>query len=220
MDNINRAARSDGDATKTALIEAAGKLIAERGFANTMGKDICARAGTNTAAINYHFGGRDGLYIAVLEEVHRRMMGLNELQALEKKDAAPEEKLRLFLDAFVRAAWDEDDWTVRVWMRELLSPSPFIKKIITEQALPKLSVVRRIFSEYTGLSQEDERLYSAIVGTMAPFIWMMLAQRSELREVRGIVPVQCGKKEFAAHLKTFVLAGLKPFCPQTKKRSN
>ena len=36
-----------------------------------------APAGTNAAAINYHFGGIEGLYAAVLCEAHRRLISLD-----------------------------------------------------------------------------------------------------------------------------------------------
>ena len=50
-----RAQRSDGRSTRAVVLEAAGKVFAERGFAEATSKEICERAGTNGAAVNYYF---------------------------------------------------------------------------------------------------------------------------------------------------------------------
>jgi AcrR family transcriptional regulator len=47
--------------TKAALLEAAKQLIVERGFAGATVRELAAAAGTNVAAINYHFGSRQEL---------------------------------------------------------------------------------------------------------------------------------------------------------------
>ena len=41
-----RAQRSDGRSTRAVVLEAAGKVFAERGFAEATSKEICERAGT------------------------------------------------------------------------------------------------------------------------------------------------------------------------------
>lgn len=53
---------------KAALLQAAKKLVGERGFAGTSVRDLVAASGTNQAAVNYHFGSREELLTqAVLE---------------------------------------------------------------------------------------------------------------------------------------------------------
>jgi AcrR family transcriptional regulator len=48
------------------LLEAAKRCLEERGFARTSSRDIAAAAEANHAAINYHYGSKDGLLIAAL----------------------------------------------------------------------------------------------------------------------------------------------------------
>ena len=45
----------------------AARLFADRGFAPVTVRDICRRARANVAAVNYHFGGKHGLYTAVMQ---------------------------------------------------------------------------------------------------------------------------------------------------------
>ena len=61
--------------TKDKLMDAAEKLFARRGFHGTSLRDITAEAGVDLALVNYHFGGKKQLLIAVVE---RRGQVLNE----------------------------------------------------------------------------------------------------------------------------------------------
>lgn len=66
-----------GAGTRAQLILAAMQLFSAHGFDGVSTRTISAAAGANQAAINYHFGGKSGLYRAVIthitEEVRRRM---------------------------------------------------------------------------------------------------------------------------------------------------
>jgi AcrR family transcriptional regulator len=64
---------SAGDATAERLLDAAERLIGERGLAGASVRAICADAGANVAAVHYHFGSKDALVDAVLA---RRMADL------------------------------------------------------------------------------------------------------------------------------------------------
>ena len=52
-------------ATRERLLEAACALFAERGWHGARVQDVCRAADANIAAVNYHFGGKEGLYRAV-----------------------------------------------------------------------------------------------------------------------------------------------------------
>src|ERR1700761_5661167 len=60
--------------TRQRLLEVAGQVFAEKGFDRTTGKEICEQAGINTAAVNYYYGGIEGLYTAVVQEAHSRFV--------------------------------------------------------------------------------------------------------------------------------------------------
>jgi AcrR family transcriptional regulator len=63
---------SRGDQARAALIRAGAELFAERGLDGASTREIAARAGQNVASIAYHFGGKDGLYLAVAQEIARQ----------------------------------------------------------------------------------------------------------------------------------------------------
>jgi len=59
--------------TRARLLHAAARLFAERGYARVTVRDICKKAHANVAAVNYHFGGKDGLYRAVMRHAMETM---------------------------------------------------------------------------------------------------------------------------------------------------
>jgi TetR/AcrR family transcriptional regulator len=63
--------RSNGLRTRAEIVAAAERQFAERGFQATRLEDIAAQVGIRRAAIFYHFGDKQELYAAVLEEVFR-----------------------------------------------------------------------------------------------------------------------------------------------------
>jgi TetR/AcrR family transcriptional regulator, regulator of cefoperazone and chloramphenicol sensitivity len=67
----NGQARSD--ATRMALVTAATKVFARTGFEAVGTREIAAAAGVHPALIGYHFGGKEGLYLAVFEHIATAM---------------------------------------------------------------------------------------------------------------------------------------------------
>ena len=49
------------DQTRSAILAAAERLYADRGFGDVTLRDIVAEANVNLAAVNYHFGSKDEL---------------------------------------------------------------------------------------------------------------------------------------------------------------
>jgi AcrR family transcriptional regulator len=61
-----------GQSTRTSILEHAIGIFASRGFADVTTRELADAAGANQAAILYHFGGKEGLYLAVAELVADR----------------------------------------------------------------------------------------------------------------------------------------------------
>lgn len=88
--------------TRDQLLEAAQELFSQRGFHATSVRDIAAATGATAAAINYHFGSKDGLIRAVLAQAAAPMHAAREarLAELETAGRAPtiEEVVRAFFE--------------------------------------------------------------------------------------------------------------------------
>jgi TetR/AcrR family transcriptional regulator len=80
--------RSSGLQTRAEIVAAAERFFAERGFEATRLDDIAAEVGIRRAAIFYHFGDKQELYAAVLDEVFRDWSLPSGGSAAERLEAA------------------------------------------------------------------------------------------------------------------------------------
>jgi AcrR family transcriptional regulator len=178
----SRPASSHGHATRQQLLDVAGQVFAERGFADATSKEICARAGTNAAAVNYHFGGREPLYEAVLIEAHHHLVKLEELQRAAAQDGDPRDKLRAVLTAIVQRATAPDaHWATRVLVRELLTPTAGASALAHKAIAPKVRAMQGIVGEILGLPPDSPGLQRSLLLLMGPCMALLLAPRP-LRE--------------------------------------
>jgi AcrR family transcriptional regulator len=88
------------DQTRTAILHAAERLYADRGFGDVTLRDIVAAADVNLAAVNYHFGSKDELIaeLFVSRSLVTNRERLNELKAAELAGGG-----RAGIDAVLRA---------------------------------------------------------------------------------------------------------------------
>jgi AcrR family transcriptional regulator len=88
------------DHTRSAILSAAERLYADRGFADVTLRDIVAAADVNLAAVNYHFGSKDELIaeLFVTRSLATNRERLNELKAAEAAGGG-----RADVDAILRA---------------------------------------------------------------------------------------------------------------------
>ena len=97
--------------TKARILDAAERLFADHGFPTTSLRDITQEAGVNLAAVNYHFGSKEALLIAVLERTttpvnQARLEQLDELEAAGGDAPVPTEQLvRAFLTPMFEKWW-------------------------------------------------------------------------------------------------------------------
>jgi AcrR family transcriptional regulator len=128
-------------ATREKIIKAASRAFARNGYEGASIRTIVAEADVNQAAINYHFGSKEGLYRAVLQAA---------LRALMKDDDAPqnpgdlprETALRRFVRRQLRpmTARDELSEYVRIFNWETLKPSPVFRQFMVREAAPFFAV--------------------------------------------------------------------------------
>lgn len=90
--------------TATRILEAAKRLLAEKGFAALTLEAIAADAGVNKAATRYHFGSKAGLLEALVDEIV-----LDECASMAhdiSSDATLDERLDSFLESVRRISVD------------------------------------------------------------------------------------------------------------------
>ncbi|MDF1855026.1 TetR/AcrR family transcriptional regulator [Pseudooceanicola sp.] len=95
--------------TALRILAAAEKLFAEQGVELTSVREITRQAGANVASVNYHFGSKDDLTVAVFERAiarasELRMNALNRcLRAAEARKSPPDlaELVSIFIEPYM-----------------------------------------------------------------------------------------------------------------------
>jgi len=82
--------------TRAKIINAVVESIGEVGFQGTTATQIAKRAGVTWGAVQHHFGGKDGILEAVLEDTLNRFAA--RLADLPTESASLEERVSIFVD--------------------------------------------------------------------------------------------------------------------------
>jgi AcrR family transcriptional regulator len=137
---------SGTDQTKARLLEAAGQEFAEKGFDAARVRSICRRAGANLAAVNYHFGDKEQLYVAAVLEAHR--CGTEFPPEAELRQGTPAEQLRryihFFLSNVVAMNRQKNSWHHALMLREMLQPTAASETLVREAIRPRFARLKEI----------------------------------------------------------------------------
>jgi AcrR family transcriptional regulator len=82
----------DPERTRAEIIEVATHEFADQGYAGARVDEIAAKTRTTKRMIYYYFGGKEGLYLAVLEQAYRHIRSLE--QQLDVDHLEPVDALR------------------------------------------------------------------------------------------------------------------------------
>jgi AcrR family transcriptional regulator len=152
-------------ATREKIIKAASRAFARNGYDGASIRAIVGEADVNQAAINYHFGSKEGLYRAVLQAALLALMKGSDARADPRKlprDAA----LRHFVRQQLRPITSGDDDLsvyVRVFGWETLRPSPVFRKFMAREAAPFFTAATDLVRRFLPKRATDEQ---AVVGAL------------------------------------------------------
>ena len=196
------------DLTKSRLLEGAGEEFAAKGFELARVRAICDRAGVNLAAINYHFGDKEHLYVEVLREAHR--CGLDPQEERFDRRLPPAERLRTFIHHFlgrVLAMNQPEDWQHRLMLREMLSPTPFSEVLVREMIRPRFEFIRGLMQEICP-EADDRRLNALAFSVIGQCLHYKMARRVTERLIGDEGYRALDLDYLTDHITAFCLAAL------------
>jgi AcrR family transcriptional regulator len=215
--------REDEDqSTRRRLLEVAGQVFADKGFDRATGKEICERARANTAAVNYYFGGMEGLYVAVVQEAHSRLITFDALSAAVAGKVDAKAKLQAVIELLVRTLTGPaaSSWVLRVIGREVVAPSPALDALRKKEMLPKTHILRSIVGELMGLPEDHPAVARGCISVIAPCFMLLVGDRRTLK--RAFPNFGFASRDAAAvvsHMLRFALAGLAAVASDARKEA-
>lgn len=143
--------RKDGEQTRQKILEVALQVFGEKGYHDATHAEICRRAGANTAAINYHFGSKDGLYQAAWEHAVEQMDELHPVDGGVAADAPAEERLRGKIEALLNRFTDPRLGHFHsIRMMELVNPTGLLDEVFARKLAAYRQHTRGILRDLLG----------------------------------------------------------------------
>jgi AcrR family transcriptional regulator len=131
--------------TTQQILNAAGEVFAEKGFKQATVREICAKAGVNLAAVNYHFGDKERLYIAAVKNA-RNVLEANVPLPSHVDVVDPEDALRVMIQTLARRILNREveSWQHGLLVREFMNPSRACEEIMQESIKPFMEKLQAV----------------------------------------------------------------------------
>ena len=205
--------RADGEASRARILEAAGKLFAERSFASVSVRRIATAAGVNLSAIGYHFGGKEELYGAVLRQLvvdTEPMIGpaIAHLDAGVAAAAGDRQALARVMAEFLRGflgsilGTERMRWQIALMLREFHQPSSWLPMLLEERIHPLHNAVAGLVGAASGRPAEapETRLLTAA----------LIGQCMALGAARRVIWARLDWDDYTPERIAFVIATIVP----------
>ena len=203
--------------TRDRLLHAAGEVFAAQGFRAATVREICRLAEANVAAVNYHFGDKEGLYAAVLTWAHSEALQRHPPYGDTPSDAPPEERLAAFVRSFLARIFEggRPCWHGQLMAREMVDPTPALDRVIENSVRPQfvglLEVVRALLgpAAATGDAPGEERVRLAAFSVVGQVLFYHHCRPVLERVAPPVEGDLAGLDRLAAHITETSLAGMR-----------
>ncbi|MFH1019723.1 MAG: CerR family C-terminal domain-containing protein [Pseudomonadota bacterium] len=219
-----RKQRSDGQETRQNLLAAAGKIFAAKGFRETTIAEICKQAGANTAAISYHFGSKEALYVESWRYAFTRSLSIYPPDGGIPPEAPAEERLHGRVLAIMRRIIDPQSHDFDIFHKEMANPTGLLATAMQES-------VEQIFKGLTLLVCEllhkkpqapEVRLCAMSIRAQCfgPLLHARCRKNVQGLPTTGVEPLLEDVALLAEHVTRFSLAGIRALLPPPSQPSD
>lgn len=203
------AKRKDGIETRQKLLDVACDVFAEKGFREATITEICRRAGTNVAAVNYYFGDKESLYVAAWRQAMELFLSND---VLPSKDLPPETRLRMAIHHIIRLVLVNDQghgYFRRIELMELANPTGLIDDVWKALILPRQKEMLGIIRDIIGPDASEDTVNLCKMSIINQCRGYILTQKSRLEAMDSQFLTAARADRIAEHITRFSIAGIK-----------
>ena len=203
-------AMNQDNGTRARVLRAAGEVFADKGYSKATVREIVEHAGANVNAVNYYFGGKRKLYLAVFQEAHR--MTLDERAYAEPASASsPEARFREFVERFLRRLQvrSPETWISRLMMRELTEPTGALDDVVQSCIRPRYNALVALVRELTGPQVPPRKVELCALSVISQCVHVAKAYPIVSRLITGIPETPGETGPIAEHIVEFSLAAIR-----------
>jgi len=207
---INTRTQSSGkQSTRDRLLTFASEQFAEHGFRNTHTQDICKAAGANVAAVNYHFGGKEGLYRAVWD--YAMAHAINESADVDLSTDQDREWLYHYLRVCVLSVFDTGpaSFLRRLITNEINDPSPISDEVLSEHLAPRIQELEVRLRRMMAPHVSDFQVGCCILAIHSQFSAITINRSARRNLFRNDKPSIEEAEHFTREICAFVMGGIR-----------
>jgi len=204
------------------LLQEACAIFAGRGYQQTRTQDICKAAQTNPAAVNYYFGGKDGLYTAVWDYA----LKLAVAETGEKMSLSNDKDrdwLYQYLYTSVLAVFNlgPRNYLRKLMEHELSKPSPLSETVMEHHIAPRMLDINKRLRRMLGPKTSEFQVTCCTVAIYSQCTALNLSRVLHQRLFDGQDPSEADIRKFAREMCAFVMGGIRAMkaVPEREKRS-
>ncbi len=210
---MKRKRRKDAQETRQRLLAAAAQAFAEKGFWETTHAEICAAAQVNTAAVNYHFGSKENLYVEAWKYSFGKSMEAHPPEGGVPPEAPVQERLHGRILAFMQRIADPDSYEVEILHKEMANSTGLLTEAVQQTMERMRQGLRSIVQELLGHGASEQQVSFCVMSLVGQCFGPMLHLR-HARLGRGKAPPVGPSpafrvEELAEHVTQFSLAGIR-----------
>lgn len=192
------------------IIAAAAEEFAQRGFASARVRQIVNAAQVNLAAVNYYFGGKEGLYRATLLFLQRQAQEGVAVPPSNRRGRSAEQRLhrRIYaiIDRFIGA--DHPSPLGRILAHEAINPTRHLESLLADTMRPEVERIHALLREIAGPALPDNDVTHAALGVVGQCLLYLYARPAIDQLVPGFAGNGAGAKALARQITEFSLGGI------------
>jgi AcrR family transcriptional regulator len=210
---MKRRQRKDAQETRQRLLAAAAKVFAAKGFWEATHSEICREARANTAAVNYHFGSKENLYVEAWKYSFERSVEAHPPEGGVPPEAPVRERLHGRILAFMQRIADPDNHEIEILHKEMANPTGLLTDAM-QQTMERMRLgLRSIVQELLGSGASEPQVSFCVMSLVGQCFGPMLRWRHA--RMGGGTPPPVGPpfafrvEDLADHVMQFSLAGIR-----------
>jgi TetR/AcrR family transcriptional regulator, regulator of cefoperazone and chloramphenicol sensitivity len=202
--------RQDTARTRQSLLAAASEVFADKGYRDATIAEISGRAGTNTAAVNYHFGGKESLYREAWRKSLHDSLIAHPPDGGVDGNAPAQERLKGEVISLLGRITDNGNREFSIAHQELANPTGLLEEVMQEELRPLRERIAALVREVLGSDASEAEILFCSISIMSQCVFPSFINRLEKcanNLEKGSWRVD-DVESYAEHVVRFSMAGM------------
>ena len=205
--------------TKDRLLEVAIRMFASSGYEKTTIADICSEAEANIAAVNYHFGSKEHLYIEVWKAAFADAIARHPADGGVPADAPVEDCFRGRIRAVISRITDPTCLEVDIMAKEISDQTGILHETVHRAIGPFRQAMIATIAELLDCAPTEELVHLCAMSVMSQSMHLMIMRTRPMSHPPPDDMPQPPPAQLADHIVEFSLAALRSLRRKRKAES-